>query len=106
MIYSPTKYHDLGVLYPWYHQHIKHLQTLIGETANNTPTGKLFQASAEQLRLEIRLSGTFKDVPWVQLIDIIISTCMTKLLSFLEKHKIDVHNPLPQLQLERKGDNS
>ena len=104
MIYSSTKYHGLGVLHPWYHQQIKHLQTLIGETANNTPTGKLFQASAEQLRLEIGLPGTFKDVPWDQLTDIITSTWMSKLLSFLGKHKIDVHDPLPQLQLQRKGD--
>ena len=101
MIYSSTKYHGLGVLHPWYHQQIKHLQTLIGETANNTSTGKLFQASAEQLRLEIGLPGTFKDVPWDQLTDIITSTWMSKLLSFLGKHKIDVHDPLPQLQLQR-----
>ena len=74
MVYSSTKYHGLGVLHPWYHQQIKHLQTLTGETANNTPTGKLFQASAEQLRLEIGLPDTFKDVPWNQLTYIITST--------------------------------
>ena len=104
MIYSSIKYHGLGVLHPWYHQQIKHLQTLIEETTNNTPIGKLFQLSAEQLRLEIGLPGTFKDVPWDQLTDIITSTWMSKLLSFLGKHKIDVHDPLPQLQLQRKGD--
>ena len=104
MIYSSIKYHGLGVLHPWHHQQIKHLQTLIEETTNNTPIGKLFQLSAEQLRLEIGLPGTFKDVPWDQLTDIITSTWMSKLLSFLGKHKIDVHDPLPQLQLQRKGD--
>ena len=82
-------------MHPWYYQQIKHLQTLIGKTANNTPTGKLFQASAEQLRLKIGLPGTFKDVPWDQLTDIITSTWMSKLLSFLGKHKIDVHDSLP-----------
>ena len=104
MIYSSTKYHGLGVMHPRYHQQIKHLQTLMGETANNTPTGKLFQASAEQLRLEIGLPGTFKDVPWDQLKEIITSTWMSKLLSFLGQHKIEVHDPLPQLLLQRKGD--
>ena len=103
-IYSSTKYHGLGVMHPWYHQRIKHLQALMEETANNTPTGKLFQASAEQLRLEIGLPGTFKDVPWDQLQEIITPTWMSKLLSFLGQHKIEIHDPLPQLQLQRKGD--
>ena len=64
MVYTAKQYHGLGILHPWHHQQLKHLQTLIGEITNNTPTGMLLQASSEQLRLEIVLPGTFKDVPW------------------------------------------
>jgi len=56
------KYHGLGLKYHLYNQQLKHLHTLIGETTNKIPTGILFQASAEQLRLEIRLLGIFKDI--------------------------------------------
>ena len=41
------KYHGLGLKHPWYNQQLKYLQTLMGETANKTPTGLLLQASAE-----------------------------------------------------------
>ena len=67
MVYTAKQYHGLGILHPWYHQQLKHLQTLIGEITNKIPTGMLLQASAEQLRLEIGLPGTFKDVPWNEL---------------------------------------
>ena len=104
MIYSSIKYHGLGVFHPWRHQQIRHLQTLIDETANNTPTGKLLQVSTEQQRLGIGLTSTFKNVPWEQITDIITSTWMTKLLSFLGRHNIAIHDPLPQLELQREGD--
>ena len=104
MIYSSIKYHGLGVFHPWRHQQIRHLQTLIEETANNTPTGKLLQVSTEQQRLGIGLTSTFKNVPWEQITDIITSTWMTKLLSFLGRHNIAIHDPLPQLELQREGD--
>ena len=54
-------------LHLWYNQQLKRLQTLIGEISNNTPTGMLVSASTEQLRLETRLPGAFKDVPWNKL---------------------------------------
>ena len=64
MVYTAKQYHGLRILHPWYNQQLKHLQTLIGEITNNTPTGMLLMASAEQLRLEIWLLETFKDVSW------------------------------------------
>ena len=63
MVYTAKQYHGLGILHSWYNQKLKHLQTLIEKIANNTPTGMLLQASAEQLRLEIWLPRIFKDVP-------------------------------------------
>lgn len=34
MVYTSTNYHGLGILHPWYLQQLKHLQILIGESAN------------------------------------------------------------------------
>ena len=62
MVYMYKQFHRLGILHTWYKQQLKHLQTLIGEIANNTSTGILLIALAEQLCLEIKLSGTFKYV--------------------------------------------
>ena len=47
MVYTAKQYHGLGILYPWYHQHLKDLQTLIGEIVNNIPIGMLLQVFAE-----------------------------------------------------------
>ena len=55
MVDTSKQYHELGVLYQCFNQQLKHLQTLIGEIANNAPMGMLLIASDEQLRLEIRL---------------------------------------------------
>jgi len=52
---------------------------LIGEIANTTPTVMLLIASAEQLRLEIELPGTFKDIPWNRLKNTLISAWLTDL---------------------------
>ena len=38
MVYTSRQYHGLGLKHPWYHQRLKHIYTLIGETANKTPT--------------------------------------------------------------------
>ena len=63
--------------HPWYNQQLKHLQNVIEETSNKTPTRMLFQGLAELLRLEIRLSGTFKDVPYDKLKNALTSTWLT-----------------------------
>ena len=63
MVYTSRQYHGLGLKHPWYHQQLKHIYTLIRETTNKNLTGLLIQASAESLRLEIGLPGTFRDVP-------------------------------------------
>ena len=104
MVYTSRQYHGLGLKHPWCHQQLKHIYTLIGETANKTPTGLLIQASVESLRLEIGLPGTFRDVPWKQLKGILISTWLTDLFYFLGEHNLFLHDPLPQLQLQREGD--
>ena len=99
MVYTSRQYHGLGLKHPWYNQQLKHLYTLIGEIANKTPTGLLIQASAESLRLEIGLPGSFRDVPWKQLKGTLISTWLTDLFYFLGENNIFLHDPLPQLQL-------
>ena len=41
MVYTAKQYHVLGIIHQWYNQQLKHLQTLIGEIANNKPTEML-----------------------------------------------------------------
>ena len=47
MVYSSRQYHGIGLLYPWYNQQLKHLQIVIGETVNKTPTELLIKSTAE-----------------------------------------------------------
>ena len=103
MVYTAKQCHGLGILHPWYNQQLKHLQTLIGELANSTPTGTLLQVSAEQLRLELGLPGTFKDVPWHRFKKSLTSTWLTDLMFFLGDNDILLHDSLPQLQTQRQG---
>ena len=60
MVYNAKQYHGLGSLHPWYNQQLKHLQILIWELANSTPTGLFLQVSAEQLCLELGLPGNIQ----------------------------------------------
>ena len=103
IVHTAKQYNGLGILHPWYKQQLKHLQTLIGEISNNTPTGILLQASAEQLHLEIGLPGTFKDVPWNRFKKTLTSTWLTDLLFFLGDNDILLHDSLSQLQTQRQG---
>ena len=57
----------------------------------------LLQASAEQLRLENVLPGTFKDVLWNQFKKNLTSTWLTDLMFFLGDNDILLHDSLPQL---------
>ena len=57
----------------------------------------LLQASAEQLRLENGLPGTFKDVIWKQFKKTLTSTWLTDLMFFLGDNNIMLHDSLPQL---------
>ena len=102
MVYIAKQYHVLGILHPWYNQQLKHLQNLIGVIANNTPTGILLQALAEQLRLELGLPETIKDVPWNLFKKSLTSTLLTDLLFFLDDNDILLHDSLPQLQTQRQ----
>ena len=64
----------------------------------------LLQASAELVRLEIGLPGMFKDTPWTKIKNNLISTWLTDLFYFFGDNHILLHDPLPQLQLQRDGD--
>ena len=63
----------------------------------------LLQASAEQLRLQLDLPGTFKDVPWNLFKKTLTSTWLTNLLFFLGDNDVLLHDSLPQLQTQRQG---
>ena len=47
MICTTKQYHGLSILHPLYNQQLKHLQTLIEESAKRTPTKMLLIASVE-----------------------------------------------------------
>ena len=64
----------------------------------------LLMGLAEQLRLEIGLSGTFKDIPWNQLKKTLTSTWLTVFLFFFGYNDIILHDSLPQLHTQRQGD--
>ena len=104
MVYTSRQYYGLGLNHPWCNQQLKHLYTLIGETANKTPTELLLQASAELLRLEIGSPVTFKDVHRKRLKFTLTSTWLIDLLYFWGDNDIFLHDPLPQLQLQREFD--
>lgn len=46
----------------------------------------------------------FKDIAWWQLNQILISMWLTDLCLFLDENKIELHDPIPQLGIQREGD--
>ena len=62
----------------------------------------LLQASAEQLRLENGLPGTFKDVIWKQFKKTLTSTWLTDLMFFLGENDILLRDSLSQLYIQRR----
>ena len=58
MIYSSTKYHGLGVMHPWYHQQIKHLQALIQHT-----DGQVISSVRRTIKVGNRTSRYFQGRP-------------------------------------------
>ena len=61
ILYGQKSLQGFGILHPWYHQEIIHLQICLKQTLLHDITGQLIIAATEQMRLELGVSGVFTD---------------------------------------------
>ena len=53
ILYASQQFAGLGILHPYYHQHIKHIHTCLEQTSTPSITNNLIHTNTQQLRLEL-----------------------------------------------------
>ena len=104
VIYGPTSHQGLGLLHPWYHQELHHLDVFWEEISNETLTGDLLQVSLEELRLELGLPGYLTAAPYTKM-DRCATSCWLKTLwESSNLLGLELEDPFTQLRLSRVDD--
>ena len=53
VLYASQKFSGLGIIHPFYHQHLKHIHTCLEQTTTQSITNNLIHTNTKQLRLEL-----------------------------------------------------
>jgi hypothetical protein len=104
VLFGPAKFQGLSVMHPWYNQELTHLITACRETYSQSSTGRLLNATGEQLRLEMGLSGSFSDWPFDTMAKSLTECWLKTMLKFLHQFDIALHDTLPRLTKTRHKD--
>ena len=102
-IFSPIKFHGLGLKHPYYLQQIIHLKTLVSQIDSKSHTGSLLRAAYEECRIESGCKGNLTDIP-INNLECITPSWIKNLIRFLINHNITLEDNLPKLPLQRDGD--
>ena len=104
VVYSPKLYSGLGLMHPFYRQHLKHLVLVLRETQKEDITADLLAATIEQLRLESGLPCHNSDWQLASCSSYLTSCWIHELLGFCHDHKIQLHDACPKLQAHTTDD--
>ena len=104
LVYGPIEHMGLGLLHPWYHQELQHLEVFWEEISQKTLTGDLLQISLEELRLELGLPGYLTDAPYHFMADSATDCWLKTLWESCTILGLELEDPFAQLQLSREDD--
>jgi hypothetical protein len=77
VLYGPKDFLGLGIIHPWYHQELSHLQVCMEELNRHSLLSDMLHTSFEQLRLEIGYPGQLTEAP-AQILALATTDCWTK----------------------------
>jgi hypothetical protein len=97
VLYGPTAYQGMGVMHPWFHQELTHLQICLDVLNTHDLLSNLLQACFESLRLEIGYPGQITDAPYETLAEAVTNSWVTTLWQFAQNFGFSLDDLFPQL---------
>jgi ribonuclease HI len=104
VLYGPTAYQGMGVMHPWFHQELTHLQICLDVLNTHDLLSNLLQACFESLRLEIGYPGQITDAPYETLTEAVTNSWVTTLWQFAQNFGFSFDDLFPQLMPLREED--
>ena len=104
MLYSPLATQGFGALHPWHKQEITHIMDFLDETTNNSLTGKLMQATVEQLRMEVGSNLSFMEMDYLLYEKLATESHIKLLWRYCNLFEIGLPTPQNAIPLLRQED--
>jgi hypothetical protein len=106
IVYAPKELMGIGIMHPWFHQELTHIETCLQEDIAKTITGDLLRASSEQMKLEIGLSSHIGEVTSETKKALSLATdCWLKTVhDFASHHGLRLEDTTPNLVPRRDED--
>ena len=105
ILYAPTSLFGMGLMHPYYKQHLKQLSLVLKELQKQDITAEWLTSTLEQLQLESGLPCTDNDWQLPCPSSNLTKHWLHHLLSFCDSHKISIHDTCPQLSKFMSQDN-
>ena len=104
VLYGPVEQHGMGLMDPFYHQELLHLQACLEELNKASFLNELLTTSFEELRLEMGFPGRITDAPADVMADA-VTKCYTKTVwRFAFQHGFSIEDPWTKLTYAREKD--
>ena len=104
VLYGPVEQHGMGLMDPFYHQELLHLQACLEELNKASFLNELLTTSFEELRLEMGFPGRITDAPADAMADA-VTKCYTKTVwRFAFQHGFSIEDPWTKLTYAREKD--
>ena len=103
VLYASKTFSGLGILHPFYHQHIKHIHTCLEQYITKSITKNLLHTNTEQLRLELGFnSHGYWHTPSTKAY--LTPSWTRDLFSFCDNHSIQLIDNCATLSLRTTND--
>ena len=102
-VFSSKKYNGLGLMHPFYLQHIKHISLLYSFDTLDDQTQSLIRASWEEAVYELGLGTNLFTIP-THTIELLTKGWLKETLKFMRKYNISLDNDLVTLIPNREND--
>ena len=103
VLYASQKFSGLGIIHPFYHQHLKHIHTCLEQTTTQSITRNLIHTNTEQLRLEL---GFNTNGNWFtsNTKSYLTPSWIRDLFTFCDSHSIQLLDNCAALSLQTNND--
>jgi hypothetical protein len=104
VLYGPTEFQGMGMMDPWVHQELRHLEVLWEKTVSMDVSGQLLAQAMEAFRMELGTPDDITDHDY-NLFQQCTSPCWIKTLwKSCQEFKIAFDDPFYKPKLQRTGD--
>ena len=104
VLYGPTCLQGLGLMHPYYHQELKHIEIVLQHVNQGTETGKIIEVAYDNLRLELGVPGPITQQSFQLLGKSTTDTWIHSWWKFGSRFGIMVNDTGPDLKKARAND--